>query len=57
MIIRNGKELVEMIRGTLPVVEVYRNKLIIYRAARSCFGSGYWINDRPWLNEDAWKNE
>lgn len=56
MIIRNGKEIVEMLRGRLPIVEVYRNKLLVFQAARSCFGSGYWINDRPWVNEDAWVN-
>lgn len=21
-----------------------------------CFSAGYWINDRPWINELGWKN-
>ena len=57
MIIRNGKQVEEIFHGTLPLTEVYHRKYLIWQAARSCFGSGYWINDRPWLNEDAWRNE
>ena len=30
---------------------------LIWEAIRSCFGSGFWIKDRPWINDDAWKNE
>lgn len=56
MIIRNGKEIVEILRGTSPLMEVYHKKYLVWQAARSCFGSGYWINDRPWLNDDAWKD-
>jgi hypothetical protein len=56
MIERSKKEIVEIIRGTLSVEEVYHGKLLVFQAARSCFGSGYWINERPWLNDDSWKN-
>lgn len=28
----------------------------IYNAIRSCFGSGTWLGDRPWLGSDNWKN-
>lgn len=30
---------------------------LIWEAIRSCFGSGFWINDRPWINNNAWKNK
>lgn len=23
---------------------------------RSCFGSGFWINEKPWFNDESWKN-
>jgi hypothetical protein len=22
----------------------------------SCFGSGFWIQNRPWINNNGWKN-
>lgn len=24
---------------------------------KSAFSKGFWINDRPWLNDDIWKNK
>lgn len=56
MIFRNGKEIVEIYRGTQPIMEVYRGKLLVWQAVRSCYGKGYWIEDKPWLDDDAWKN-
>jgi len=29
---------------------------IVWQAVRSCFGKGWWINEKPWSNDDAWKN-
>jgi hypothetical protein len=23
----------------------------------SCFGSGFWIKNRPWINNNGWKNK
>jgi hypothetical protein len=23
----------------------------------SCFGSGFWIQNRPWINNNGWKNK
>lgn len=34
---------------------VYGGK-IIWELIRSCFGSGYWINNKSWINSDGWKN-
>lgn len=30
---------------------------IVWQAVRSCFGAGHWRNDKPWLNDEAWRNE
>ena len=46
MIFKNGKEIIEIYRGTKEILEVYRGNMLIWQIARSCFGSGYWINDR-----------
>lgn len=28
----------------------------IYSAIKSCFGSGLWKQEKPWLGDDFWKN-
>lgn len=56
MIIKNGKEVVEYYHGKTPLIEMYRGKHLIWQAIRSCFGMGYWVNNKPWINTDAWKN-
>ena len=56
MVFKNGKEIVEVYRGKKEILEIYRGKTIVWQMIRSCFGNGYWINDRPWLNTDGWKN-
>ena len=39
-----------------PITAVYKGLRLVWTAIRSCFGKGFWINDKPWLNTDAWKN-
>ena len=62
MISRNKKEVIEIVHGAVPLEEVRRGKILVWQreqqqqASNSCFGSGYWINNLPWLNDDAWKN-
>lgn len=29
---------------------------VIWEAIKSCFGSGFWVNEKPWLNGEGWKN-
>lgn len=36
--------------------EVYRGDRLVWGGVRSCFGSGVWIPDKPWLDNDNWKN-
>ena len=56
MIIRNGKEIIEIYKKRNSIIEVYHGKRLVWQIARSCFGSGYWINEKPWFNTDVWKN-
>lgn len=30
---------------------------LIWASIRSCFGSGFWVGEKPWLGMESWKNE
>ncbi len=56
MIYRNGKETVGVFHGTDVIAAVYHGLNLVWRAVRSCFGTGTWLNAKPWINSDNWKN-
>lgn len=37
-------------------LEVRKGSELIWARVRSCFGAGFWLNDKPWLNNESWKN-
>lgn len=51
-----GKEITTIYLGKKVIGAVYRGTLLIYTAIRSCFGSGMWVGEKPWIGKDAWKN-
>ena len=56
MIIINEKEITAINLGKKAVNAVYKGAVLIWQAIRSCFGLGYWDDDKPWLDEDAWQD-
>lgn len=56
MIFKDGKEIVGIYLNGKQIIEIYNNKRLVYQAVRSCFGNGYWINAKPWFNDNAWRN-
>ena len=56
MIIKNKKETIQVSRNKIDFIEIYVGKKLIWQMIRSCFGKGYWINDKPWINDDLFRN-
>ena len=72
MIIRNRrlvleahKEILETIGNVQEQVQkkigaIYKGAdlvwLTIYNTIKSCFGSGTWYGDKPWIGTDEWAN-
>lgn len=50
------KEITAINVGRKAIAYVYEGLKLVWQAVRSCYGRGYWINDKPWLNDDGWKN-
>lgn len=69
MIYRNG-QLIQEIDQTLQqlinqvtqrsIGAIYKGSQLVFltvvNAIKSCYGSGLWIQDKPWLDDDYWKN-
>lgn len=69
MIYRNGKLITEVHQNILKdqmtkiqqeIGKIYKGTQLvwvtIYNAIKSCFGSGTWISDKEWIDNDTWKN-
>lgn len=52
----NNKNITGIYEGTKAISRIYQGTKLIYEAIRSCFGKGFWINEKEWSNTDAWKN-
>lgn len=35
---------------------VYKGDRLVWTLTRSCYGRGYWIQEKPWVDNDLWKN-
>lgn len=38
------------------VIAVRIGKKLIWEAINSCFGKGFWINEKPWSDTDKWND-
>lgn len=51
-----GKNIGIVYYGSLVISAIYRGAMLVYTAIRSCFGSGMWSGEKPWIGTDNWKN-
>lgn len=35
---------------------LYIGDRLFWQRPRSCYGTGVWLPERPWLDNDMWKN-
>ena len=56
MIYKNGKEGIQVFKGKRPISAIYKGAKLVWQAIRTCFGSGAWRNDKPWINDEGWRN-
>jgi len=51
----HNKEITEISVHNKLIAAVYKGMYLVWVAVRSCFGSGMWIEDKPWLYNEGWK--
>lgn len=45
-----------IIKNNRYVAAVYKGTQLLWQYIRSCFGRGYWINEKPWSRDNGWAN-
>lgn len=53
---RHGKDLSARYWGKKIVNAIYKGVRLIWSSIRSCFGTGTWVGEKPWIGDDIWKN-
>lgn len=56
MIYKNSKPKSAIITRLKNKVAVYWGLKLKWAQARSCFGTGVWRQEKPWIGTDTWKN-
>lgn len=57
MIQTNKKEIISLFKQGKPIQATYKGVHLVWQGIRSCFGAGYWFNEKPWLDDEVWKNK
>lgn len=56
MIYKNSKKITQVLKENRTISAIYKGAKIVWLAIRSCFESGAWRNDKPWINNEGWRN-
>lgn len=52
---RNTIDLTARYYGKKTVSAIYKGAKLIWEAVNSCFVSGFWIREKSWNRDDAWR--
>ena len=52
----NQHSIVAKIINSRPLAAVYHGLRLVWIAVRSCFGSGVCIDEKPWIDDELWKD-
>lgn len=55
MLVRKLKETIAIVRKGKTIVEIRKGLVLKWQAVRSCFGSGIWRSEKPWIGNEKWK--
>lgn len=56
MIYKNSKSKSAIVTRRKEKVAVYWGLKLKWAQARSCYGTGIWLEAKPWLDNDTWKD-
>ena len=63
LVLQIQKEITDIITGESVqkhIGAIYKGSQLVWRtvysAIKSCFGSGTWKSDKPWIGIDTWRN-
>lgn len=51
-----GREIAAVYYGKRAIAAIYKGSRLVWQALRSCFGAGFWANEKPWVDDEGWKN-
>ena len=52
----NNQQINTIYKGNRTIQAVYHGLKLIWQYIKSCFGRGYWINEKQWSQTDGWAN-
>jgi hypothetical protein len=56
MLMRNGEIAEQLMMNGELIESMWLNGELIYQGLRSCYGKGYWRPNKPWLDNEKWKD-
>ena len=56
MLLFNFKNIETLSLGKQVIQEIRKGNTIICEAIKGCFGSGFWKNNKGWINKEGWRN-